>query len=435
MKITEEKFFCNGYLRILKTNLSNMKNFCNNYDDTASSIVSSFVAPSMAYTTNRKVLGGKRVLRERDFVEGLSSVIEKQFFPDLKRLKAQAAGIEYQDDDFNEDNDECASNEEDATQYTAPREGDLDNLDSARSKLFELAGLIPPSKLSSLPNKHESNFLEKEKPLKVSRISRTEKKKEEASHNSMHQVNVLTIDEYLSKHTSQDNYEYHKLQEKSIKQHREKYLWAYSDHNKTDTKKMRLLNDKKDPSFFLSDGHSKLIEDKDTSGNDNNSNNLLLEKNNVNEAIAKKIVIAKNKMKNNNTTTNVNKRKLGSIRYNATRYDQFALNQNKRKITKMQRGTQNYKNSIYGGGDDHYSLVLSSNSDMMSDQSSIRGGASSIAWSNKSSMYHNGGVPRWGTGTSSIHSSSQSRRISRMGRNAKALALKLLENDRKQKKR
>ncbi len=406
-----------------------MKNFCNKYDGAASSIVSSFVAPSMTYTTNRKMLGGKRVLRERDFVEGLSSVIEKQFFPDLKRLKAQAAGIEYQNNDVNKDDDEYASNEGDAMpQYTAPREGDLDNLDSAQSKLFELAGLIPPSKLSSSPNNHESSFLEEEKPLKVSRISGIENKNE-ASRNSRHQDNVLTIDEYLSKHTSQDNYEYHKLQEKSIKQHREKYQWAYSDQNKTDTKKMRLLNDKRDPSFSLSNGPQNMIEDKDTS--DSNNNNLSLEKNNVNAAIAQKIVTTKNKMKNNNvTTTNVNKRKLGSIRYNATRYEQIAMKQNQRTIIKKQRGTQNYQNSIYGGGDDHYSLVLSSNPDMMSDQSSIRGGAS-----NNPSMYRNGGVPRWGTGTSSIHSSSQSRRISRMGHSAKALALKLLENDRKQKKR
>ena len=106
------------------------------------------------------------------------------------------------------------------------------------------------------------------------------------------------------------------------------------------------------------------------------------------------------------------------------------MKQNQRTIIKKQRGTQNYQNSIYGGGDDHYSLVLSSNPDMMSDQSSIRGDTS-----NNPSMYRNGGVPRWGTGTSSIHSSSQSRRISRMGHSAKALALKLLENDRKQKKR
>ena len=82
------------------------------------------------------MLGRKRVLREHEFVDGLGRVIEQQFFPNLKRLKAQAAGVEFHADAIDATNSyghtETVRQSDETTAtaaYTAPREGDLDNLE------------------------------------------------------------------------------------------------------------------------------------------------------------------------------------------------------------------------------------------------------------------------------------------------------------------
>ena len=86
-------------------------NIANNDNNNLSFIGHSLIAPSEISVSSMassymstKMLGKKRILREHEFVEGLSNVIEKQFFPDLKRLKAQAAGIEYDEEVDNHNN-------------------------------------------------------------------------------------------------------------------------------------------------------------------------------------------------------------------------------------------------------------------------------------------------------------------------------------------
>ena len=62
---------------------------------------------------------------------------------------------------------------------------------------------------------------------------------------------------------------------------------------------------------------------------------------------------------------------------------------------------------------------------------SMMSGRSNSVAGTRSRMHNGGGgLPRWGSGTSSIQSSSQSNRINRMSNSARALALKLLEKDR-----
>ena len=76
------------------------------------------------------MLGRKRVLREHEFVDGLGRVIEQQFFPNLKRLKAQAAGVEFHADAIDPtnsyDHTETVRQSDETTAtaaYTAPRGG------------------------------------------------------------------------------------------------------------------------------------------------------------------------------------------------------------------------------------------------------------------------------------------------------------------------
>ena len=332
------------------------------------------------------MLGRKRVLREHEFVDGLGRVIEQQFFPNLKRLKAQAAGVEFHADAIDPTNS-CGhtetvrqSDETTATAaYTAPREGDLDNLGSARSKLFKLAGLAPPS------SDDASNA--EEKPLKVYRNSRT------AISRTSRESAPTTIDQYLSKHTSQDNYEYHKMQNKDLKKHREKHAWAYAS---CDTESQGVLQ----------------LQDKAR---------LLLQNTNDSKKVGGQVVKKKDTHKGNRGG-------IDKIRYSATQYEEIDARL-KSSPARKQTNTKDYRNSQYGGGDDKYSLVFSS---------SNGGGASSIA--GRSSIFDSASrltsasryrsVPHWGSsGTSSIHSSSRSNRIKRMSNNARALAIKLLDMD------
>ena len=396
-------------------------NIANNDNNNLSFIGHSLIAPSEISVSSMassymstKMLGKKRILREHEFVEGLSNVIEKQFFPDLKRLKAQAAGIEYDEEVDNHNNNNNNNNNNNfvgvvdnedgtTTQYTAPREGDLDHLDSAQSKLFELAGLVPPSALSTSSE---------EKPLKVSRSSRQKQYNKILCKSNLEKKNE-TIDEFLSKNTSQDNYEYHKLQEQSKKEHREKHPWVY-DNDKD--KKALLIDDKKQQERLML---------KNNVDHDKQKIMMLDDKKNETKRLAIVSSSSMKKMKNNNTINNK-----GSIRYNATQYDQIGVRKNPTKSVKKQRNTQDYQNSHYGGGDDHYSLVLSSTYGDEDNMSMMSGRSNSVAGTRSRMRYGGGGLPRWGSGTSSIQSSSRSNRINRMSNSARALALKLLEKDR-----
>ena len=353
-----------------------------------SEVPASSVASSCLST---KMLGKKRVLREHEFVDGLGRVIEQQFFPNLKRLKAQAAGVELHADAIDAPNscghtDTLHGSDHTAgsSAYTAPREGDLDKLGSARSKLFQLAGLTLPSAPNDGTETDASNT--EEKPLRVYRNSRT------ATSQTPKESVPATIDQYLSKHTSQDNYEYHKIQNKDLKKHREKHAWAYSACE-TESQGVLQLQDKA---------------------------RLLLQNTKNPKKVGRQVVKKKD-------THEGSRNGIDKIRYSATQYEEIETRL-KASTVRKQTNTKDYRNSQYGGGDDQYSLVFSSS----------RGGASSIT--GRSSMMDSASrltsasryrsVPHWGSsGVSSIHSSSRSNRIKRMSHSARALAIKLLDMD------
>ena len=120
----------------------------------------------------RKDRKGKEVLEEQVFEEGLSRIIERDYFPDLKRLRLQLKLLEAMDS------------------------GDPRVLREVCAKVEEMLG---------------------------------DKEKDEAPSPSQDELASLSVNNFLTRFTSEDNASFAELAEQAKGEHRRKYWWLYHD--------------------------------------------------------------------------------------------------------------------------------------------------------------------------------------------------------------
>jgi len=149
-----------------------------------------------------------KVLEEDDYVDKVDQIIERDFFPELEKLKAQSEYIEAR-----ERKDYVTMNRlQEKYSGCRPATGRLQS-----PATFETPQDLPRENDPRRPEPDENTGSnEKEEDNDVALSSGSEKGKE-------------TLDMFMSKHTSEDNESFFEIQEESTRKHKIKHSWMYKD--------------------------------------------------------------------------------------------------------------------------------------------------------------------------------------------------------------
>ncbi|RWS25680.1 protein DGCR14-like protein [Leptotrombidium deliense] len=144
----------------------------------------------------------RTVLDEDSFTSDMEKIIERDFFPDLPKMK------------------ECLDYQE------ALQKNDVDKLNELRLKWKDNNEEI----IINSPSGFETPF---EEPCECEDSSkRNDKSQEKEEKSNISKTNNLSLDEYLTKYTSEDNSSFDSIMEEAKQKHKDKYPWLYLDEKK-----------------------------------------------------------------------------------------------------------------------------------------------------------------------------------------------------------
>jgi len=183
--------------------------------------VAQFKTPSAVVPRKKK-----KVLDEDAYVEKLEAIIQRDFFPDLNKLQVQASYLEAL-----ESNDIPKLREIYEKYSVGPKITDL-HRGSASPATFE----TPTRDFSDTESNHGS----------TSGTSHSSSKTK--------QDIEYSLDEFLFKHTSEDNESFEEMMDEAKRKHRLKYAWLYNSENNS--------KNKQDSCLALPSIEKQAVEDK-----------------------------------------------------------------------------------------------------------------------------------------------------------------------------
>ena len=149
-----------------------------------------------------------KVLDEDDYVEKVEKIIERDFFPELDKLKAQNEYIEARDR-----KDYVTMNRlQEKYSGCRPATGRLQS-----PATFETPEDLPRENDPRRPETQNDN------------VEGTVKDTESPAIDNNKEKEKMTLDKFLANHTSEDNESFIEIQEENDKKHRIKNAWMYKD--------------------------------------------------------------------------------------------------------------------------------------------------------------------------------------------------------------